>query len=117
VLMQGEDAAVQPRLMQWFDKHGIRPRVAAECDDSALIKAFGREGRGVFAGPAALKQEIARDFGVVALGSTREIVEQFYAISVERKLTHPAVVAVIENARRSLFRTASKTVAARRRRA
>ena len=79
------------------------PTVAAEFDDSALLKAFGREGRGVFAAPAVLAQEIAQQYQVTLLGSPADLWEEFYAISVERRISHPAVAAITAAARSQLF--------------
>jgi len=103
MLLQGEDAAVRLRMMQWFEKLRVSPRTVGEFDDSALLKAFGRVGVGIFAAPAVISREVQRQYGVVPIGSTREVTEQYYAISVERRLTHPAVIAISSAARRELF--------------
>lgn len=110
MLLPGEDAAVRPKLLRWFDDEHIRPRIRGEFDDGALLKAFGQSGAGVFAAPSALCKEVKQQYGVVSLGETNVVTEQFYAISVERRLTHPAVVAVSSAARLELF-AAGKTVA------
>lgn len=104
LLLPGEDAVVRSKLMRWFDKEQIRPQIVGEFDDSALLKAFGQAGAGVFAAPSAIAQQVRRQYGVVAIGSTEAVTEQFYAISVERRLTHPAVVAISSAARQDLFR-------------
>ena len=104
LLLPGEDAAVRPRLMRWFDEQRIRPRIVGEFDDGALLKAFGRAGTGIFAAPSAIAEEVRRQYGVVAIGRTEAVTEAFYAISVERRLTHPAVVAITSAARKELFR-------------
>ena len=104
LLLPGEDAAVRPRLMRWLETHKIHPRVVGEFDDGALLKAFGRAGAGIFAAPTAIDRQVRRQYGVVAIGRTPEVTETFYAISVERKLTHPAVVAITSAARKQLFR-------------
>jgi LysR family transcriptional activator of nhaA len=108
LLVPGEDAALRPRLIQWFEKIGIRPRIVGEFDDSALLTAFGRVGIGIFAAPSAIAGEIARQHEVVAIGATEAVTEQFYAISVERRLTHPAVVAISTVARQELFDRAAR---------
>lgn len=90
-------------LEQWFDSQDIRPNVAAEFEDSALLKVFGQEGRGLFPGPAAIREEIERQYGVKTLGTLEDVQERFYAISVERRLKHPAVVAISTTAKRELF--------------
>ena len=104
LLLPGEDAAVKPRLMRWLDGQRIRPRIVAEFDDGALLKAFGRAGVGIFAVPSAIAEQVRQQYGVAAIGRTQAVTEQFYAISVERRLTHPAVVAITSAARKELFR-------------
>lgn len=99
-LLPGEDAAVRPRLLKWFDRERIRPRIAGEFDDGALLKEFGEAGTGVFCMPSVVAAQIKRQYGVVEVGRTGEVMEQFYAISVERRLSHPAVVAISSAARK-----------------
>ena len=99
-LLPGEDAAVRPRLLKWFDRERIRPRIAGEFDDGALLKEFGAAGTGVFCMPSVVASQIKRQYGVLEIGDTSEVMEQFYAISVERRLSHPAVVAISSAARK-----------------
>lgn len=103
-LMAGEDAAVRPRLLRWFEKERVHPRIVGEFDDGALLQAFGEAGKGIFAAPSAVADQICKQSGVTELGRTHLVTEQFYAISVERQLTHPAVVAISSAARESLIR-------------
>lgn len=103
LLLPGEEAAVRPALMQWFESVAVRPKIVGEFDDGALTKAFGQAGIGIFAAPSAIAAEVRRQHGVVAMGSTEAVTERFYAISVERRLTHPAVVAISSKARTELF--------------
>ena len=103
MLLPGEDVAVRPRLLRWFSDKQIRPRITGEFDDSALMQAFGQAGAGIFAAPSAIAEQVMRQYEVVRIGTTEEVIEQFYAISVERKLTHPAVVAISRAARQELF--------------
>jgi len=104
LLIPGEDSALRAPLMRWLERQGLRPRVVAEFEDSALMKAFGQSGAGVFPAPAAMAVEIEAHYGVVLLGQTEDMHERFFVISAERRLTHPAVVAVSEAARSGLFR-------------
>ena len=99
LLMPGEMTGVQGRLLKWFDKLHIHPRIVGEFDDSALMKAFGRAGTGVFIAPTPIAAEIEKQYDVVAIGQTEEVRDHFYAISVERKISHPAVAAITETAR------------------
>lgn len=103
LLLQGEMTVVRSRLMQWFNELHLHPRIIGEFDDSALMKAFGQGGAGVFIAPTPIAKEVEKQYGVVAIGQTDEVREQFYAISVERKISHPAVSAITEAAREWLF--------------
>ncbi|MFW2371614.1 MAG: transcriptional activator NhaR [Gammaproteobacteria bacterium] len=99
MLLPGEMTVVHSRLLKWFDKLHIHPRIVGEFDDSALMKAFGQAGAGVFIAPTPITAEVEKQYGVVVIGQTDEVLEQFYAISVERKISHPAVAAITETAR------------------
>jgi LysR family transcriptional activator of nhaA len=99
LLLPSEINIVQGRLLKWLDGLHIHPRIVGEFDDSALMKVFGQAGSGIFVAPTAIAQEVTKQYGVQIIGSTNEVREQFYAISVERKISHPAVVAITETAR------------------
>lgn len=103
LLLPATNTAVRGALMQWLDRRGIRPRIAGEFEDSALMKAFGQAGAGAFVAPRAIEREVVRQYDVRTIGRTDEVRERFYAISAERKLRHPAVVAVNDAARLKLF--------------
>jgi len=85
-------------LDQYFDQQAIRPRIVAELDDSALLTTFGQAGAGLFVAPSVLEKEITRQFGVTVVGRLAEVRERYFALSVERRLKHPAVVAISEAA-------------------
>ena len=99
MLLPGEMTVVRNRLVQWFDRLLIYPQVVGEFDDSALMKAFGRSGTGVFIAPTSIAAEVEKQYGVVAIGQTDEVLDRFFAISVERKISHPAAAAITEAAR------------------
>jgi LysR family transcriptional activator of nhaA len=103
MLIQGATSSVRPQFEAWLTRHQLSPRVVGEFDDSALLKAFGREGRGVFLSPSVIEAETAAQYAVEVIGHSDEMVEDFYAISVERRITHPAVVAITDLARGRLF--------------
>jgi LysR family transcriptional regulator, transcriptional activator of nhaA len=102
-LLPAESAAMRGTLQKWFDSTGVRPRVTAEFEDIELMMAFGRHGRGFFPAHDAIAKEIVDDHHVEIVGAIRERSERFYAISVERRIKHPAVVALTEAARDTLF--------------
>lgn len=103
MLLPLEDLSLRRSLNQWFDRMGIQPRVVAEFADSALLKVFGADGIGIFPASSVMEAEVRRQHGVVVIGRVPEVRERFYAISVERKLKNPAVVAISEAARHQLF--------------
>ena len=103
MLIQGAAASIRQQLEGWLTRHQLRPQVIGEFDDGALMTAFGREGRGVFMAPSVLEAETVTQFGVQVIGRSDELREEFFAISVERKITHPCVVAITTAARSTLF--------------
>jgi LysR family transcriptional regulator, transcriptional activator of nhaA len=105
LLLPSSGNQLRSGIDQWLDKHRVHPRMIAEFDDSALMKAFGREGAGIFIAPAAIEAEVTLQYQATAIGRVEEVKEQFYAISVERRVTHPVVSVMLETARESLFTT------------
>jgi LysR family transcriptional activator of nhaA len=104
MLIQGSAALVRQQLDGWLARQQIRPRIVGEFDDGAMMTAFGREGRGVFMSPSVLEEETVAHYGVEVIGRSEELVEDFYAVSVQRRITHPAVAAITRAARGQLFR-------------
>ncbi|POA21441.1 transcriptional activator NhaR [Pseudomonas sp. FW300-N1A1] len=103
LLIPGQETVVRSRLQRWFAEQRIQPRIVGEFDDSALMQAFGQSGSGIFIGPSVIADEVRRQYGVELIGQTDAVSESFYAISVERKVKHPGIVAITEGARRALF--------------
>jgi LysR family transcriptional activator of nhaA len=103
LVLPAVESAVGQRLRAWLQARSLHPRIVCECDDSALAKEFGRRGLGIFIGPTVLERDIEKKYGVRALGATPEVMEEFFAISVERRITHPCVTAITEAARNDLF--------------
>lgn len=103
LLIPGAQASVRHQLEGWLTRHDLAPRIVGEFDDGALMTAFGREGRGVFAAPSVMEEETRQQFGVEVIGRSEELREEFYAVSVEKRITHPCVVAITDAARGQLF--------------
>jgi len=103
MLLPSQHSALRRRLDDWFENHELSPRIAGEFDDSALLKAFGEAGVGLFAAPTVIEEEICRMYRMSVIGQTDEIKERFYAISPERRLKHESVVLITETARADLF--------------
>jgi LysR family transcriptional activator of nhaA len=103
MLIPGGSSSVRPQLEAWWARHHLHPRVVAEFDDGALMQAFGREGRGVFPSPTVVEDEVVAQYGVEVVGRSDEMVDDYYAITVERRITHPGVAAITSEARGRLF--------------
>jgi LysR family transcriptional activator of nhaA len=88
---------------QWLYERSLQPKVVGQFYDSALLKEFGGAGLGLFPAPTAIEAEIQRQYRVKVVGRIDEIREKFYAITVERRLKHPGVVAIAESARADLL--------------
>lgn len=98
-----DGSSLRRNLDLWLETNDVRPVIAGEFKDSALLKTFGQAGVGVFPIPTVVEQEVREHYKVQVIGRVDTVVERFYAISVERKLKHPAVVAISEAARERLF--------------
>ncbi|GAB5546117.1 MAG: transcriptional activator NhaR [Sandaracinaceae bacterium] len=103
ILLPTDNTLLRRDLDQWFEQLDVRPQLVAEFEDSALLKAFGQNGAGVFPGPSAIEEEIVRQYGVEVIGRADELRERFYAITVQRRLEHPAVRAISEAAKERIF--------------
>ena len=88
---------------QWIDESGIHPEIVGEMDDTALMKVFAEAGVGLIPAPLAITKEIEQQFGLRLLMTVPGAIERFYAITVQRRLQHPAVVAISQAARSTLF--------------
>jgi len=103
LLLPGAESALRGPLVRWLERQDVAPAVVGDFDDSALMHAFGSAGAGVFPVPMTREVAAALPPGLTLLGETQEVRERFFAISVERRLRHPAVVAISEAARLKLF--------------
>lgn len=103
MLLPSTGSALRRELEAWFDERGLVPHVVAEFADSALLKAFGADGHGVFCAPSIVASEVVSMYHVTKIGETNEVVERFYAISPERRIRNPAVAAISEAAKRHVF--------------
>jgi LysR family transcriptional regulator, transcriptional activator of nhaA len=98
-LLPTEDSALRLSLEEWFQEEKVRPRVVGTFEDTGLLDAFGQAGAGLFAMPAAVESEVRRQYGVRVVGRLSAVRQRFYAVTVERKLRNPAVIAISERAR------------------
>lgn len=103
LLLPAEFTSLRRSLESWFERERIRPGVIGEFDDSALMKTFGQAGAGIFPAPSAIEGEVMAQYGVRVVGRVKAVRERFYAITLERRLKHPGVVAISEAARRQLL--------------
>lgn len=99
-LLPGEDVAHRGALLQWFETQRVRPAIVAEFDDSALMKAFGQSGTGAFVAPSTIADYVCDQYRVKAVGEIADVSSQVYAITTERRLSHPAMQAILDQAAR-----------------
>lgn len=104
MLLPTENTDIRRNLDFWFDAQGIHPAIAGEFQDYALLRAFGQAGAGIFPIPSVFETELKQQGALRRIGRTAEVRNRFYAISLDRKLKHPAVIAICDTARRQLFR-------------
>ena len=101
-LLPTSNATARRSLDEWFESQNIRPTIVAEFEDSALMKVFGQRGMGLFAASSVIAAEVQRQYDVRLIGQLEGVTERYYAISLDRKLKHPAVVAISTAARARL---------------
>ena len=104
MLLPTTNTALRRDLDAWFEQEDLRPRVIGEFEDSALMKVFAQGAPAVFPAPAAIERDICRFYGVKVVGRTKAVRERYYALSVERRLKHPGVLAITSAAREEVFR-------------
>jgi len=103
VLLPTENTALRRSLDQWFAANGVRPNIVGEFEDSALLKVFGLRGTGVFPAPVVVAKEVEAQYQVRSIARVPQVRERLYAVTVERRITHPAVVAICEAAKSLVF--------------
>jgi LysR family transcriptional activator of nhaA len=103
LLLPTRNNALRVRIDEWFVRCNVRPDVVGEFEDNAMLNTFGRNGLGLFFAPSALESDIGEQFGVVRVGDAKQLHEQFYAISNERRIKHPAVEAILATVHSGLF--------------
>lgn len=106
MLLPMDGTALRSSLDHWFEAAGVQPKVIGEFEDSALMKAFGQTGLGLFPAPSVIEGEVVSQYDVERVGLAEGVVERFFAISVERRVRHPGVAAICEAARSGLFAAA-----------
>jgi LysR family transcriptional activator of nhaA len=103
LMLPSEVAAVRRELDHWFEQEEIEPEIVAEFQDSALMKTFARRGHGILPLPIAVEREVTHEYGLRVVGRVEKVKERFYLISVERRVKHPAVLTICEQAHERLF--------------
>jgi LysR family transcriptional activator of nhaA len=104
ILLPTPNTQMRRSVDQWLQSRNVHPRLVAEFEDSALLKAVGQYGHGIFPAPSVLEDELRRQYGVRAIGVADGVVERYYGISLERRIKHPAVAAITEAARERIFK-------------
>lgn len=103
MLLPTDHTAVRRSFNLWLDNHDIHPQIVAEFEDSALLKVFGQSGLGIVPIPTAIEKEVKKQYGMNLIGRLENVIDRFYAISVEKRVHHPAVLAIVKQARSKIF--------------
>ncbi len=103
MLLPTQNTSLRRLLEQWFEENEIHPLIAHEFEDSAVLKVFGQEGHGLFVTPTAIEDDVCQQYAVKIVGRIPEVVERFYAISIEKRIKHPGVLKISQSAREQLF--------------
>lgn len=103
MLLPAHGTALRHSLDHWLQREAIRPHVVVECDDAALMKIAAADGLGVLPIPTVAEGEAISRYDLKRVGRAQDCRQQFYAISAERQLTHPAVLAITSAAREEMF--------------
>lgn len=103
MLLPTQNTVLRRLLEQWFDDNDIHPAIMHEFEDSAILKVFGQEGHGLFVTPTAIEEDVCNQYSATVVGRIPEVVERFYAISIEKRLKHPGVLKISQAAREQLF--------------
>lgn len=103
LLMPTEGTTLRRALEHWLADEGIRPVVVAEIEDSALLKAIGQDGLGIFVVPRVVESAVKRQYDVEVVGRTDRVEERFFALTMRRRVEHPGVAAILSAARSDLF--------------
>lgn len=103
MLLPTEHTAVRRSLDRWLHDNEILPDIVAECEDSALLKVFGQAGEGIFPAPTAIEKIVRKQYGVQLVGRVDDVIDTFYAISVEKRVQHEATQRIVKQARSRLF--------------
>ena len=98
LLLPTRNNTLRARIEQWLDGHGLQPQVLGEFEDNALLNTFGRSGLGMFCGPAGIADEVGAQFGAEVVGALTGVRESVYAVSSQRKISHPALAAILAGA-------------------
>jgi LysR family transcriptional activator of nhaA len=104
LLLPNQNTVLRRSVEQWLERQSFEPSVAAEIEDSALLKLLATEGLGIAPVADSVLQDLQDRYGLYVVGRLQDVSIQFYAISVERKVTHPAVITILDAARKQLFR-------------
>ena len=103
VLLPLKGGSLRREIDDWLNRQGVHPRVVAEAEDSALLKVFAADGMGLIFVPTVIAEVVCRRYDLAEVARVEAIKERYYAISVERRLAHPAVVAIRDAARGDVF--------------
>ncbi len=103
LLLPPPTSSLRREIESWAGRHGVELSVLGEFEDSALAKTFAANGQGLMFAPAVLADDFRRNHGLHQAGELDGVRTGYSALTVERKVRHPGVAAILDGARRDLF--------------
>ncbi len=96
VLLPSVESDVRGAFDRVMDAAGIRPVIAGEVDDMAMLRLLARESHALALVPAVVVQDELREGALVERYRLREVRERFYAITPTRRFPNPLVKELLE---------------------
>lgn len=93
-LLPTGSSLLRRQLERWFSEMKLTPTIGGEFADSGMMKIAGLSGLGLLAIPAVIETEVRKFYGLQRVGVAEGVQEQFYAVSVERRIKHAGVLAI-----------------------
>lgn len=103
ILLPSRRTALRRSINLWMEETGVRPKVVAEFDDSALMKVFGQNGLGVFVAPSIIEDDVIQKYDTKLLGRVASIRDTFYLISTKKRLSNEMIRELVQSAKEFLF--------------
>ncbi len=97
VILPTAETSVRVGFDAWTERLGIRPQIAAEVEDMAMMRLLAREGVGLAVLPPIVVQDELTSGRLVEADRLPGIGETFYAVTLSRRFPNPILQDVLKN--------------------